>query len=344
MARLVLASLILLSTYVVLNANASRDVFELAGGFEGDIILQKASRALGRRDKEARWDNGIVPYRFSSSSDYTKLEKKIIEEGMDMITEKTGGCVKFVEKKKSHSNWINIRRGSGCSSLVGRSWYPGSQDVSLATDCIHHGTIVHELMHALGFFHEQSRKDRDDYIKINYENMQPGMENQFRKETNERYFYTKYDLDSVMQYGNYIFSANGKPVIEARNGKTLIHPANKPDEDILTDSDIKAVRSMYKCNGELPKTTKPPRSSTTLRPYSAFEITLVNDYKRTVNIYQVDGSQKQLLVSLPKNTNVELTGNVLGKVEIKAKGLKKKFTMGRGKVTKSKKTFKITKL
>ena len=60
-----------------------------------------------------------------------------------------------------------------CSSYVGMI-NNGAQDVSLDDGCISRirpGIVLHELMHAAGFFHEHTRSDRDTFIRINFENI-----------------------------------------------------------------------------------------------------------------------------------------------------------------------------
>lgn len=60
-----------------------------------------------------------------------------------------------------------------CYSYVGRRGY--SQTLSLDRQgCLYHSTVQHELLHALGFHHEQCRSDRDGHIRVLWENIQPG--------------------------------------------------------------------------------------------------------------------------------------------------------------------------
>ena len=40
---------------------------------------------------------------------------------------------------------------------------------------------VHELLHTLGFVHEHTRPDRDDFISVNMDNIEPGKEKNFEK-------------------------------------------------------------------------------------------------------------------------------------------------------------------
>lgn len=62
---------------------------------------------------------------------------------------------------------------SSCQSEIGRR--VGNQDVLLGAGCDNKGTILHELIHLLGFFHEHNREDRDTYLKIYEDNIDPGM-------------------------------------------------------------------------------------------------------------------------------------------------------------------------
>ena len=60
-----------------------------------------------------------------------------------------------------------------CYSMVGKST-GGAQQLSLMGPCAKKGTAMHEMLHVLGFFHEQSRPDRDEWVEILLQNVSPG--------------------------------------------------------------------------------------------------------------------------------------------------------------------------
>ena len=79
------------------------------------------------------------------------------------------------------SVYVEFLNAGSCYSKVGRVFWPFPLPQSIHIGkCAHLvGHIKHEMMHTLGFYHEHSRSDRDDYIKINWENIADGRADQF---------------------------------------------------------------------------------------------------------------------------------------------------------------------
>ena len=88
--------------------------------------------------------------------------------------------------------------------------------MSLGTGCVYTGIVIHELMHATGFWHEQSRADRDQHITINWNNIQSGMEFNFLKYDLNKidHLGAKYDTCSVMHYGSTAFARVRRQSVE----------------------------------------------------------------------------------------------------------------------------------
>merc|ERR1711993_14098 len=102
-------------------------------------------------------------------------------QGINEFHEKT--CIRFVARSQEN-DFISIIKDERCySTHIGKNPYGGKQRLSIGLGCAYKGTVLHELMHAIGFFHEQSRTDRDDHINILWDNIQDtsGAHYQFRK-------------------------------------------------------------------------------------------------------------------------------------------------------------------
>jgi len=216
--------------------------------FEGDIIPDMNRNAIPQSSR--LWKDGIIPYVISDGYFFDEFPK-LIRDSMKDLEEKTKvgskQCIKFVPSN-GKGDHIYIVDGKGCSSHVGCQ-HTGRQIVHLAAgftfNCMSQGIIQHELMHALGFFHEQSRSDRDDYVTINWENIKKGFAYQFRKESSNNQG-QPYDYESLMHYGSTFFGIKG-----ASGPKETITPKKKGvtlgQRDGPSEIDINEIRLLYKC-------------------------------------------------------------------------------------------------
>ena len=168
---------------------------------EGDIIVPKDythTLSLTNYRSIQSWPEGVVPYEFDdgvSAANQTKMLNAMAE--LERVS-----SVQFVPWT-SETDFLNIQAGSVNSSYVGRQG--GRQEVNIAS-WDWRWIIVHELMHALGFWHEQSRPDRDGYIVIEWDNIEPGQGHNFQEQFWGAGHYGPYDFHSIMHYGQCAFS------------------------------------------------------------------------------------------------------------------------------------------
>ncbi|TRY82415.1 hypothetical protein DNTS_002492 [Danionella cerebrum] len=177
-----------------------------------------------------------VPYVISRG--YAPSEKQVIERALQSFS--TVSCIRFVPHN-GQRDFLNIQSQSGCYSYLGRQG--GGQVVSLDRfGCIFHKTVQHELLHALGFHHEQNRSDRDKHIQILYQNIIPAMAYNFDKQ-NTNNLGTPYDYNSVMHYPRQVFafSSNNLPtMVPIPNSNVRIGEAQS-----MSPNDILRVNRLY---------------------------------------------------------------------------------------------------
>uniref|UniRef100_A0A7M5UV23 Metalloendopeptidase n=1 Tax=Clytia hemisphaerica TaxID=252671 RepID=A0A7M5UV23_9CNID len=233
------------------NKDLDKEHFE-----EGDIVKVQ-NRAALKKDR-GQWPKGIVPYTISTV--FSARAKDKIRASVNKI-QKAAPCMNFVEYGYRASNvpknHVEVIRSGGCWSMVGMTG--GRQSLSIGNGCLWEGTIIHEFLHAIGFYHEQSRPDRDEYVNIIFRNIVEGREHNFKIASRINSLGVGYDPFSVMHFSKGAFSNGNGNTIEWKANPDLSLGGNK-----LSEKDIMQINLKY-CGDVKPTitTTRTTKKRTT---------------------------------------------------------------------------------
>ncbi|KAF8372530.1 hypothetical protein PRIPAC_78959 [Pristionchus pacificus] len=243
-------------TELEVNGDLTKDLFE------GDIVLTKEqwARALDRdpnvtlqrrqalTDAIKMWTPmgaPIIPYSYVDG--FPEDKKPVIIASLKFWEGRT--CVKFREATETDKNVVVFNHISpGCSSSVGM--VGGKQTVNLGSGCFSVTVVAHEVSHAFGTLHVQSRSDRDNYIIVDTANIQQGKEHNFMKDPP---YYGKidnygipYEFGSMQHYHEKAFAIDTtKPTIYAKPAFTQYQGSMEAPRASFYDTLL--INKLYKC-------------------------------------------------------------------------------------------------
>jgi hypothetical protein len=161
--------------------------------------------------EDPSWPNGIIPIQFEPGLDASR--QAIFLEALAEIALRTR--IIFTQRSNEVDYiYVYAHPNQNFSTSIGRRG--GRQDIAM-TSWNYKYIMVHEIMHAIGIWHEQSAADRDNFVTINFQNISQtacsgSCNSQFAisPDANVSSFY---DYDSVMHYARDAFSTNGQDTI-----------------------------------------------------------------------------------------------------------------------------------
>ena len=258
-------SIVMDTGWVMIRDTPVRIVFEIRDGrgiWEGDIDVGPADKIARTKDdllrsiqlsptgvvrSGGRWPGGRVPYVIDTNF---VAPQRVIDAMAHIRTNAAG--VSFSPKNSWDNTWVRFSNSTDpnfCGkSPVGVQGGPfGDNGVLINTDTNRcgMGVVVHELLHTLGFYHEQSRCNRDNYVQILSDNIQSGYSDQFDKICFPAVDLESYDESSIMHYDSHAYGkiVNGSPLQTIRSLRGL--ESLMGQRNGVSDIDVFTLDDMY---------------------------------------------------------------------------------------------------
>lgn len=161
------------------------------------LFSRDSTKRFGLSSPFSHWPDGVVLYDFDKSTQ--QMEKDVVLEAMNYI-QNVSSCVRFKAKDEKTKHYVLIKKGNACSSKVGFR-RKGPQPLIIDANLCSRGSVIHELLHCLGFLHMHTANNRDEFIKINWNNIRDDAKLNFKQFVAHVSLYkTEYDYDSITHY------------------------------------------------------------------------------------------------------------------------------------------------
>ncbi|MCS4303488.1 M12 family metallopeptidase [Chryseobacterium sp. BIGb0232] len=208
--------------------------------FQGDIVLsdqQLTEESTANKGGASlyRWPNRTIYYTIAGNMGSINVNK--INTAVNEYNSKTN--TRWV-LRTNQSNYVEFIFGSsnGSDGWAHIGYQGGKQTVSL-DQYISVGSVIHEMGHTVGLYHEHSRQDRDQYVSIQWGNIQDGQAYNFNKYTSGTDI-GPFNINSVMMYWPNSYSKNGQPTIKRANNTNFTY-----NRTGFTTGDINTINAMY---------------------------------------------------------------------------------------------------